>query len=66
MRNRASLCSRVEHVIASASSAHRDRDAGQESLFDTMEIVSAAPSPSDGIGSAGSNAENRDSGMVQR
>jgi DNA polymerase-3 subunit alpha len=41
---RAALFARIEHVIASASSAQRDRAAGQESLFDAMALISTAPS----------------------
>jgi len=47
---RASLFSRVEHVVASASSAHKDRAAGQESLFDAMEFASSAPEHGNAVG----------------
>lgn len=45
---RAGLFARVEHVVASASAAHKDRAAGQGALFDAMEFVSAAPDPIEG------------------
>ena len=44
--NRSSLDARVENVIASASSAHKDRASGQVSLFDTVDFGSA-PEPED-------------------
>lgn len=44
--NRSSLFSRIENVIASASSAHKDRASGQVSLFDTVDFGSA-PEPDD-------------------
>jgi DNA polymerase-3 subunit alpha len=44
--NRSSLDARVEGVIASASSAHKDRASGQVSLFDTVDFGSA-PEPDD-------------------
>ena len=44
--NRSSLDARVENVIASASSAHKDRASGQVSLFDTVDFGSA-PEPDD-------------------
>lgn len=42
---RASMFSRVEQVVASASSAQRDRAQGQVSLFDTMDFAGAASDP---------------------
>ena len=41
--SRASMFSRLEQVVASASSAQRDRAAGQVSLFDTMDFAASAP-----------------------
>ncbi len=41
--NRATLESKLENVISSASSIHRDRAAGQGSMFDSMEF--GAPEP---------------------
>lgn len=41
---RAGMFERIEKVIASASSAHRDRAAGQVALFDSMDF-GAAPEP---------------------
>ncbi|NWK55353.1 DNA polymerase III subunit alpha [Verrucomicrobiaceae bacterium N1E253] len=40
---RAGMFGRIELVVASASSAQRDRAQGQVSLFDTMDFASAAP-----------------------
>ena len=40
---RASMFNRLEQVVASASSAQRDRAAGQVSLFDTMDFAASAP-----------------------
>ncbi len=40
---RAGMFNRLEQVVASASSAQRDRASGQNSLFDALEFVSAAP-----------------------
>jgi DNA polymerase-3 subunit alpha len=48
--NRSSLDSRIENVIASASSAHKDRASGQVSLFETVDFGSA-PEPDDVPGS---------------
>ncbi|MGJ8676156.1 MAG: DNA polymerase III subunit alpha [Akkermansiaceae bacterium] len=42
---RAGMFTRVEQVVASASSAQRDRAQGQVSLFDTMDFAGAAPEP---------------------
>ncbi|NNE93769.1 MAG: DNA polymerase III subunit alpha, partial [Verrucomicrobiales bacterium] len=39
------LFSRIGRVIASASSVQRDREAGQDSLFDMTEMVAASPEP---------------------
>ena len=50
---RASLFQRVDGVIAAASSAHKDREAGQGSLFDMMDL--AGPSSPAGLG--GEDAE---------
>ena len=44
--NRSSLDARIEGVIASASSAHKDRASGQVSLFDTVDF-GTAPEPAD-------------------
>lgn len=41
---RSGMFDRIELVVASASSAQRDRAQGQVSLFDTMDFASAAPS----------------------
>lgn len=41
---RAGMFERIELVVASASSAQRDRAQGQVSLFDTMDFAGAAPS----------------------
>ncbi|WP_193210861.1 DNA polymerase III subunit alpha [Luteolibacter marinus] len=41
--SRASMFHRLEQVVASASSAQRDRASGQVSLFDSMEFVATAP-----------------------
>ena len=43
--SRASMFHRLEQVVASASSAQRDRAAGQVSMFDSMDFVSSAPAP---------------------
>ena len=40
---RAAMFARIEQVIASASSAQRDRNQGQVSLFDTMDFAGSAP-----------------------
>ena len=40
---RAGMAARLEQVCASASSAQRDRAAGQVSLFDTMDFAAPAP-----------------------
>ena len=40
--NRASMFSRLEQVVASASSAQRDRASGQSSLFDAMDFAPPA------------------------
>jgi len=42
---RAGMFARIPLVVASASSAQRDRAQGQVSLFDTMDFASAAPDP---------------------
>ncbi|MGB2402124.1 MAG: DNA polymerase III subunit alpha [Akkermansiaceae bacterium] len=39
---RAGMFARVEQVVASASSAQRDRAQGQDSLFDTMDFAGAS------------------------
>jgi DNA polymerase-3 subunit alpha len=41
--SRAQMFSRLEQVVASASSAQKDRAAGQVSLFDTMDFAAQAP-----------------------
>jgi len=41
---RAVLFDKVDDVLASASSAHRDKASGQVSLFDTFELAAPAPS----------------------
>jgi DNA polymerase III subunit alpha len=41
---RASLFSRLESIIASSSSAQKDRNSGQISLFDTMTFAAPVPS----------------------
>jgi DNA polymerase-3 subunit alpha len=40
---RASMFNRLEQVVASASSAQKDRASGQVSLFDTMDFAAPAP-----------------------
>jgi DNA polymerase-3 subunit alpha len=42
---RAGMFARLEQVVASASSAQRDRAAGQVSMFDALDFAVAAPSP---------------------
>ena len=46
--SRAGMFTRIEQVVASASSAQRDRASGQVSLFDTMDFAGAAPSMENG------------------
>jgi DNA polymerase-3 subunit alpha len=41
--NRATMFSRLEQVVASASSAQRDKASGQSSLFDAMDFAPPAP-----------------------
>lgn len=41
--NRASMFTRLEQVVASASSAQRDKASGQSSLFDAIDFAPAAP-----------------------
>ena len=41
--SRASMFNRLEQVVASASSAQKDRASGQVSLFDTMDFAAPAP-----------------------
>jgi len=43
--SRAGMFHRIEQVVASASSAQRDRAQGQVSLFDTMDFAGGAPAP---------------------
>lgn len=43
--NRASMFSRLEQVVASASSAQRDKASGQSSLFDAMDFAPTPDSP---------------------
>lgn len=45
---RAAMFARIEQVVASASSAQRDRAQGQVSLFDTMDFAGAAPTQENG------------------
>jgi len=45
---RAGMFARVEQVVASASSAQRDRAQGQDSLFDTMDFAGASQVAEDG------------------
>ena len=42
---RSAMFDRISLVVASASSAQRDRAQGQVSLFDTLDFASAAPDP---------------------
>ncbi|MDP0490299.1 MAG: DNA polymerase III subunit alpha [Verrucomicrobiota bacterium JB023] len=42
---RAGMFARLEKVVASATSAQRDRAAGQGALFDTMDFVGSTPEP---------------------
>ncbi len=44
---RPALFSRIEQVVASSQAATKDRQSGQTSLFDTLEITSSAPAPQD-------------------
>ncbi len=46
--NRASMFARLEQVVASASSAQRDKAAGQVSLFDSMEMAPQSANTSNG------------------
>ena len=50
--SRAGMFDRIEQVVASASSAQRDRAQGQVSLFDTMDFASAAPAQEQAGGSS--------------
>lgn len=45
--NRATLMHKLENVIAAASSSHRDRDKGQASMFDALDITAAADTQED-------------------
>ena len=45
------LAARIESVVAGASAAQRDRESGQESLFDLSELA-APPAPGSGVGPA--------------
>ena len=45
---RAGMFERLEQVVASASSAQRDRASGQVSLFDAMDFAAPAPKPAAG------------------
>ncbi len=45
---RAGMFQRLEQVVASASSAQRDRASGQVSLFDSMDFAAPAPKPAAG------------------
>jgi len=44
------MMARVEGLMAGANAAQRDRDSGQVSLFDTMDMTSVAPSVAEGNG----------------
>ena len=48
--SRAGMFSRLEKVVASASSAQRDKAAGQGALFDAMDYVAAAEPAADSSG----------------
>ena len=50
--SRAGMFDRIEQVVASASSAQRDRAQGQVSLFDTMDFAGAAPAQEQNGGSS--------------
>ncbi len=50
--HRAGMFDRIEQVVASASSAQRDRAQGQVSLFDTMDFAGAAPAQEQNGGSS--------------
>ncbi|MGD7653940.1 MAG: DNA polymerase III subunit alpha [Verrucomicrobiales bacterium] len=52
---RAGMTARLEQVVASASSAQRDKASGQVSLFDAMEFT--APAPASGSGGANEKVE---------
>ncbi len=54
---RASMFARVDAVIASASSAQKDREAGQGSLFDMMDLAAAPPAHTAQGDSAGEGVE---------
>ncbi|HSP42775.1 MAG TPA: DNA polymerase III subunit alpha, partial [Luteolibacter sp.] len=45
---RAGMFERLEQVVASASSAQRDKASGQVSLFDAMDFAAPAPKPAAG------------------
>ncbi len=45
---RAGMFDRLEQVVASASSAQRDKASGQVSLFDAMDFAAPAPKPAAG------------------
>ena len=45
---RAAMFARIEQVVASASSAQRDRAQGQVSLFDTMDFAGTSPTQENG------------------
>ncbi len=47
--SRSGMFARVEQVVASSSSAQRDRAQGQVSLFDTMDFAGSAPDPDQGV-----------------
>ncbi len=49
--SRASMFTRLEKVVASASLAQRDKAAGQGALFDAMDFTSAPTEPTLGTGS---------------
>jgi DNA polymerase III subunit alpha len=49
---RAGMFARLEQVVASASSAQRDRASGQVSLFDALDFAPPAPAASRGSGQA--------------
>lgn len=61
--SRAAICSRLELVCASASSAQKDRAAGQVALFDTMDY-SGAPTPSSSTSAVAVEEWSKDERLV--
>jgi DNA polymerase-3 subunit alpha len=57
---RAGMFARVEQVVASASSAQRDRAQGQDSLFDTMDFAGAVQESDQGHSSSDAEEWSKD------